>query len=118
MTHPALNSDSVAVITGGAAGIGLGAAIQFAKFGMKVVIADNRADLLDTAQAQLLKAGASAVITHEVDVSDLASVRRLEADVADQFGGTDILLNNAGIQPGSAIFGPIENWPSRSIAIG
>ena len=35
---------------------------------------------------------------------------RLEATVRERFGGTDVLMNNAGVQPGSAMFGPRENW--------
>jgi NAD(P)-dependent dehydrogenase (short-subunit alcohol dehydrogenase family) len=37
-------------------------------------------------------------------------VSGLEAAVRERFGGTDILMNNAGIQPGSEMFGPLENW--------
>jgi NAD(P)-dependent dehydrogenase (short-subunit alcohol dehydrogenase family) len=43
-------------------------------------------------------------------------VARLEAAVQKRFGGTDILMNNAGIQPGSQMFGPIENW-QRILAV-
>lgn len=110
MSHPALNANSVAVVTGGAAGIGLGAALKFAKLGMKIVIADNRDELLKPAMLQIEMAGASAVMARQVDVSDLGAIRSFESEVADQFGGTDILLNNAGIQPGSTMFDPIENW--------
>lgn len=110
MTHPALNSDSVAVITGGASGIGLAAAAQFAKLGMTVAIADNRADLLDSATAEITAAGASNVMVREVDVTDINAIQAFEAGIAEQFGGTDILMNNAGIQPGSSMFGPDENW--------
>ena len=42
MPHPAMSPDNVAVITGGAAGIGLAAAMRFARLGMKVCIADRR----------------------------------------------------------------------------
>ena len=37
-------------------------------------------------------------------------MRRLEAAVRGRFGGTDVLMNNAGVQPGSGVFGPAENW--------
>jgi NADP-dependent 3-hydroxy acid dehydrogenase YdfG len=45
-----------------------------------------------------------------VDVSRAEEVSKLEAAVRGRFGGTDLLMNNAGIQPGSAMFGPAENW--------
>ena len=51
-----------------------------------------------------------------VDVSRIDDVSRLEAAVQKRFGGTDILMNNAGIQPGSQIFGGIENW-QRILAV-
>ena len=47
MPHPALSKDRVAVITGGASGIGLAAAKRFAAIGMKLVLADLRQDALE-----------------------------------------------------------------------
>nr|WP_298690501.1 SDR family NAD(P)-dependent oxidoreductase [uncultured Dongia sp.] len=112
MIHPALVSGSVAVVTGGAAGIGLAAAKAFAQAGMQVCIADLGVDRLAKAAAEIAAAGktaATAVLTLETDVSQVGDVQRLEAAVRDRFGGTDVLMNNAGIQPGSKIFGPPEN---------
>ena len=43
-------------------------------------------------------------------------VGRLEAAVRERFGGTDVLMNNAGIQPGSGVFGPAESW-ERVLAV-
>ncbi len=110
MTHPALTADSVAVITGGAAGIGLGAAKRFGAMGMAVVLVDNRAARLDAAAEEVREAGAREVLGKAVDVSDRAALEALEGEVADRFGGTDILMNNAGIQPGSAMFEDPEGW--------
>jgi NAD(P)-dependent dehydrogenase (short-subunit alcohol dehydrogenase family) len=113
MPHPVLSSDQVAVITGGASGIGLAAAQKFASLGMKVCIADLGAERLAAAEAKLVSAssgGAANVMTMAVDVSRTEEVSRLEAAVRERFGGTDLLMNNAGIQPGSAMFGPAENW--------
>ncbi len=110
MTHPTLTSESVAVITGGAAGIGFGAAKAFAGMGMAVVIVDNRAELLEPAAETLRGLGAREVMTAAIDVSDREGVEWLEREVAKRFGGTDILLNNAGIQPGSTILNDSENW--------
>lgn len=113
MTHPALNSDSVAVITGGAAGIGLAIAKRFARLGLRVIIADLGADKIAKAVADIaaesLK-GAAAVLGIETDVSKLGDVQRLEARVKEAFGGTDVLVNNAGIQPGSKVFDSADNW--------
>ena len=113
MTHSALRPDSVAVITGGAAGIGLAAARRFAAAGLKVCIADLGAERLAAAAAGLAArspGGAASIMAQETDVSRVEDMARLKAAVDARFGGTDILMNNAGIQPGSAMFGPEENW--------
>lgn len=110
MTHPALTADSTATVTGGASGIGLAAALRFAALGMRVVIVDNRGELLEDAAEKLKAAGASEVMTDATDVSDRAALEQLEARIAGRFGGTDILMNNAGIQPGSSIFGDDATW--------
>ncbi len=119
MTHPALTSGSVAVVTGGAAGIGLAAAKRFAGLGLRVAIADLGADRLARAAAEiaaLTAGGANDVMTLETDVSRVDDLRRLEAAVRERFGGTDVLMNNAGIQPGSDILGPAESW-QRVLAV-
>src|ERR1700730_6829896 len=86
--------------------------MRFAHLGLRVCIADVGADKLSQA-AELAKAapgGAAGAMTSVTDVSNLDDVVRLEAAVRERFGGTDILMNNAGIQPGSKTFGPAENW--------
>lgn len=110
MAHPALNQDSVAVITGGGAGIGLAIAHRFAAHGMAVAIADVREDALEEASVALKSSGAREVLAQRTDVSNRQSIAELEKQVSSRFGGTDILVNNAGIQPGSAMFGPPEVW--------
>ena len=113
MTHTVLSTNNVAVITGGASGIGLAAAMRFARIGMKVCVADIGADRLEQAATTLSAAapgGAADIMTTVVDVSRIEDVRSLENAVRERFGGTDLLMNNAGIQPGSAMFGPVDNW--------
>jgi NAD(P)-dependent dehydrogenase (short-subunit alcohol dehydrogenase family) len=119
MTHPSLMPGSVAVVTGGAAGIGLAAAKAFAGRGLRVCIADRGANRLANAAESIVKAaraGADDVMALETDVSRAEDLRKLEAAVRGRFGGTDILMNNAGVQPGSNIFGPAENW-ERVLAV-
>ena len=113
MPHPALSPDHVAVVTGGGSGIGLAAALRFARLGMKVCIADLGADRLAEAEAKLSAAapdGAANIMVMATDVSRIEEVTALESAVRKRFGGTDVLMNNAGIQPGSTMFGPAENW--------
>ena len=59
--------------------------------------------------------GAASVMAVAADVSRLAEVQQLETAVRERFGGTDVLMNNAGIQPGSGIFGPRTNWEKCSV---
>ena len=112
MPLPAMSPNNVAVVTGGASGIGLAAAMRFAKAGMKVCIADLGAERLKEAEAKLVSVagGAADIMTSATDVSRVEEVVALESAVQKRFGGTDILMNNAGIQPGSQMFGPAENW--------
>lgn len=111
MSHPAIVKDNVAVITGGASGIGFAAAAAFARIGMKVCIADvDQARLAEAATKLSSVASATHVMTLAVDVSKAESVAELERVVRERFGGTDILMNNAGIQPGSTLFAEPDNW--------
>jgi NAD(P)-dependent dehydrogenase (short-subunit alcohol dehydrogenase family) len=111
MPHPAIVKDNVAVITGGASGIGFAAAAAFARDGMKVCIADvDQAGLADAATRLSSLTSATHVMTFAIDVSKAEGVAELERAVRERFGGTDILMNNAGIQPGSTLFGEPDNW--------
>jgi len=110
MVHPALNPSSTAVVTGGASGIGLAAAKRFAEIGMNVAIVDLGHDRLERAADHLRKAGAKDVLISETDVADMAAMVKLAKDIDAWSGGADILMNNAGIQPGSKMFGPTDNW--------
>jgi NAD(P)-dependent dehydrogenase (short-subunit alcohol dehydrogenase family) len=108
-----MSPNNVAVITGGASGIGLAAAMKFARLGMKVCIADLGTSRLAEAEAKISSVapdGAANVMVMPVDVSRIEDVSVLELAVLERFGGTDILMNNAGIQPGSQMFGPLQNW--------
>src|SRR5215470_8832019 len=111
MSHPAIRKDNVAVITGGASGIGLAAAMKFARAGLKVCIADVDQGRLTEAATKLSSVAPPAdVMASVVDVIRAESVMELESAVRKRFGGTDILMNNAGIQPGSTMFGAPDNW--------
>ncbi len=113
MPQSILTPGSVAVITGGASGIGLAAALRFAALGLKVCIADLGHERRAHAAALLSEVapeGSESIMTQETDVSRIGDIRHLDETVHDRFGGADILMNNAGIQPGSGMFGPLENW--------
>ena len=110
MTHPAFQPNAVAVITGGASGIGLATAQRLAAMGLRLVIVDVRETLLEPAAEQLRQLGAPEVMASSTDVSDREALVELEKLVAERFGGTDILMNNAGIQPGSSLLDDPENW--------
>lgn len=113
MNHPAFASNHVAVVTGAASGIGLAAARRFAGLGMNVVLADLPGERLDKAAEQtaaLSPHGPGSVAAIATDVSDIGSLKALEAGVIDRFGRVHVLMNNAGIQPGSAILSGTDTW--------
>jgi NAD(P)-dependent dehydrogenase (short-subunit alcohol dehydrogenase family) len=87
--------------------------MRFARLGMRVCIADVGEDRLSRAAEAVAAAapgGADDVMTMAIDVGRPDDVRRLEAAVRQRFGGADVLMNNAGIQPGSEMFGPAATW--------
>lgn len=90
-----LQSGNVAVITGGASGIGLAAAHHYAAAGMKVAIVDRDPEALDSAAADLESHG-QAVLALNCDVSDKAAVDAMCDRVFDTFGSVHCLMNNAG----------------------
>jgi NAD(P)-dependent dehydrogenase (short-subunit alcohol dehydrogenase family) len=113
MTHSALSPSNVAVVTGGASGIGLAAAKRFVTMNLKVCIADVDKERLHKAAealASIADGGAQDLLAVSADISRLDEVRKLEKTVRDRFQRVDVLMNNAGIQPGSSIFGPEANW--------
>ena len=113
MIHPALAPSHVAVVTGGASGIGLAAAKQFAALNLKVCIADRDDERLREAAealAAVAPGGAADVLAVPTDVGDRASVRHLHETVHSRFGPVHVLMNNAGVQPGSGMFGPEASW--------
>ncbi|GAC1509803.1 MAG: SDR family NAD(P)-dependent oxidoreductase [Bradyrhizobium sp.] len=113
MPHAAMSPNHAAVITGGASGISLAAAMRFARLGMKVCIADIGTNRLAEAEAKIssvASGGAAGVMAIAADVSRIEDVSVLEQAVRERFGGADILMNNAGVQPGSEMFGPLQNW--------
>ena len=104
MFREAIARGGVAVVTGGASGVGRVAAERFAAKGLTVVIADLPGDALDTAAAEI--EGAVAVPT---DVSDAAAMAAL-ADAAFAQGEIAVLMLNAGIAQRSESWGAPDAW--------
>lgn len=109
MNHPAIQQGNVAVVTGGASGIGLAIARRLAAEGLSVCIADLPGAKLEAAHDELVATGAN-VQAASVDVADVSQIRALEARVASELGAVNVLVNNAGTQPGSSIFDAEASW--------
>jgi NAD(P)-dependent dehydrogenase (short-subunit alcohol dehydrogenase family) len=88
--------DKVVIVTGGGTGIGRAAAEAFAGEGAKVVISGRRADVLEATARAIDPAGAN-VVAQSGDISRPETAEKLVALAIKQFGGVDILINNAGI---------------------
>lgn len=91
-------TSKVAIITGGAMGIGFGIAYRLAEAGASVVIADMNKDAADEAAAKLTAKGWKA-LPLSVDVSDVMQVEKMVEEAVAAYGSVDILVNDAGIFP-------------------
>ena len=90
-----LLADRVAVVTGGAGGIGAATANLFARQGATVIVADIDAELAQRTVDDITASGGSAVSVI-TDVRDGAQVAELARSVLDRFGRVDVLVNNVG----------------------
>ena len=108
-SHPAVAPGRVAVITGGASGIGLAAALKLVELGMKVCIADLPGAALDAARAQLAAVSRD-TLAIAVDVRELADVERLKREAYAAFAEVALLMNNAGTGPGGGPYDHMDRW--------
>ncbi len=99
--------DKVCLITGAARGIGEGIARRYVAEGGRVAIADLKLEAAEETAAALTEIGPGTAIGLEMNVIDEQAVNRGVARVAEQWGGVDVLVSNAGIQ----IVHPIEDFP-------
>jgi NAD(P)-dependent dehydrogenase (short-subunit alcohol dehydrogenase family) len=93
--------DKVAIVTGGASGIGRMTAEYLRRDGVKLFLADADGRALEATRAELAERGADVVAT-TIDVRDYSACARMAADAVKHFGRVDALVNSAGIG------GPIE----------
>ncbi|PWA07826.1 beta-ketoacyl-ACP reductase [Pueribacillus theae] len=92
----------VAIVTGGARGIGAATALKLAKGGAKVAIFDRNTETAEETLAKIKDAGSEGIAL-EVDVTNRQQIEKEMETVVDQWGKIDILVNNAGILKDSMI---------------
>ena len=88
--------DKVAIVTGGAQGMGKAISLRYAGEGASVVIADRNLEGAE-ATAQEIEQGGGKAAAVAVDVRDQGQVQAMIDAAVSQFGGLDILVNNAGV---------------------
>lgn len=96
--------DKVAIITGGASGIGLATASRFASEGATIVLADIDEKSLKKAAVTVKAAGAPEVLTRVCNVGDETEVEATVKETITRFGRLDVVVNNAGLME----FKPLE----------
>ncbi|MEO9572531.1 MAG: SDR family NAD(P)-dependent oxidoreductase [Tateyamaria sp.] len=108
MFDKAISAGGVAVITGGASGVGFAAAQDLARRGLSILLADVSTDALEQAASSLSAQGAQ-VQTSQTDVRDADAVGEL-AEMARAMGPTAVLMNNAGISRPTSSWDNAQNW--------
>jgi len=105
--------DRVAIITGGGQGIGKAISVRFAKEGAAVLIAQRTLAKAEETAKEIRDAGGKA-IAMSVDIRDEEQVNQMAQRAVDEFGGIDILVNNAAFYGGHGHKGwdtwPLEQW--------
>ncbi|NHZ87037.1 MAG: SDR family NAD(P)-dependent oxidoreductase, partial [Planctomycetia bacterium] len=111
-----LLKDRVAVITGGANGLGKATAFLFSEHGAKVVVVDVNKEAGDKVVSEILKNDGIASFI-KTDISKSTEVNKMIENVAAKFGGIDILINNAGILADARLVKMTEEEWDRVISI-
>ncbi len=115
-----LLKDRISIVTGGSSGIGRGIALEFAREGARIVIADiqesplqgkyHEIDVTTPTVQEIENLGAQGIFI-KTDVSEESQVARMVQRTVEHFGGLDILVNNAGIHiPGGSQDISIADW--------
>lgn len=103
--------NKVAIITGGAQGIGKGIVEKFAKNGATVIIWDVQLEKANTIVHTLRAQGLSVEATENINITELASVEEAAKAIVEKYGQIDILVNNAGIvRDASFLKMTMEQW--------
>ena len=95
----------VALVTGATRGIGHAIAVRFAAAGAAVMVVSRKQEAVDATVA-LLQAGGARVAGRAANVSRPENAALIVADTVKEFGGLDVLVNNAAANP---VFGPVED---------
>ncbi|MBU3933294.1 MAG: 3-oxoacyl-[acyl-carrier-protein] reductase [Candidatus Omnitrophica bacterium] len=111
-----LLKDKVAIITGGARGIGKEIALTFAREGAKVAIADINPQTLKEAEKEIASCGVEALAL-TVDVTDYTQVGQMVNKTLDKFKKIDILISNAGITADALLVRMKEEDWDRVLAV-
>ncbi len=105
-----LLENKIAIVTGAGSGIGAASAKRFASEGAAVVVADIRVHKAQETVDAISDAGGQAIAV-EVDVADAASVAAMVEAATQEYGGLDVLFNNAGtLRPGTAVELSVDDW--------
>ena len=94
--------DKVAIITGGASGIGAALAKHLGELGARVVVADRQHELAQSV-VQAIQSSAGTAVATQLDVRELSAVQRVVADTVARWGAVDFFFNNAGIGVGGEV---------------
>ena len=103
--------DKIALITGGSIGIGLAVAEGLAAEGVHVALCARDVDRLGEAARRIKTDYAVQVLALPADLSKVSEINRLVRELNDEFGGLDILINNAGIGSNETVMtAPDQKW--------
>ena len=99
------------LITGASSGIGEATALRLADDGHRLFLGARRTERLEAVVERIGGAAGGAASFRRLDVTDAEDVRRFVADATDTYGGADVMINNAGVMPLSALAeNKVDEW--------